>query len=102
VSGSDAVLLLVLKDKMHYLVRCGGVMKVSVQVAKSKLTELIDAALAGEEVVIDKDSSTSVKIVPLPKKKPFKFGLLKGKVHNVPDFFEPMSEEDLALWEGGP
>lgn len=76
-------------------------MKVSVQVAESKLTELIDAALAGEEVVIDKDSASSVRIVPVTKKKPFKFGLLEGKVHSVPDFFEPMSEEDLALWEGG-
>jgi antitoxin (DNA-binding transcriptional repressor) of toxin-antitoxin stability system len=76
-------------------------MKVSVQVAESKLSELIDAALAGEEVVIDKDSATAVKIVPIPKKRPFKFGLLEGKVGTVPDFFEPMSEEDLAAWEGG-
>lgn len=75
-------------------------MKVSVQVAESKLAELIDAALAGEEVVIDKDGLTSVKIVPL-QRKPFKFGLLEGKVGTVPDFFEPMSEEDLSAWEGG-
>jgi antitoxin (DNA-binding transcriptional repressor) of toxin-antitoxin stability system len=75
-------------------------MKVSVQVAESKLSELIDAALAGEEVVIDKDSLTSVKIVPIQKRKPFKFGLLEGKVGTVPDFFEPLSEEDLEAWEG--
>lgn len=75
-------------------------MKVSVKVAEAKLSELIDAAISGEEVVIDKDSLTSVKIVPIQKLKPFKFGLLQGKVDTVPDFFEPMSEEDLAAWEG--
>jgi antitoxin (DNA-binding transcriptional repressor) of toxin-antitoxin stability system len=76
-------------------------MKVSVQIAGAKLSELIDIALSGEEVVIDKDSLTAVKIVPIQKPKPFKFGLLEGKVDKVPDFFEPMSEEDLAAWEGG-
>lgn len=75
-------------------------MKVSVKVAETKLSELIDAAVSGEDVVIDKDSLTSVKIVPIQKQKPFKFGLLKGKVDTVPNFLEPMSEEDLAAWEG--
>ncbi len=75
-------------------------MKVSVKAAEANLTELIDAALAGEEVVIDKDSSTAVKIVPVRQSMPFKFGLLAGKVGEVPDFLEPMSEEELAAWEG--
>lgn len=75
-------------------------MKVSVRVAETKLSELIDAAVSGEDVVIDKDSETSVKIIPIEKKVAFKFGLLKGKVDAVPDFFEPMSEQDLAAWEG--
>ncbi|WEK04243.1 MAG: type II toxin-antitoxin system prevent-host-death family antitoxin [Candidatus Devosia phytovorans] len=76
-------------------------MKVSLRIAESKLSELIDAALAGEEVVIDKDNLTAVKIVPISAKQKFKLGLLEGKVGTVPDFFEPMSEKDLALWEGG-
>lgn len=75
-------------------------MKVSLRIAEAKLSELIDAAISGEEVVIDKDSLTSVRIVPIQKLKPFRFGLLKGKVDTVPDFLEPMSEEDLAAWEG--
>ena len=75
-------------------------MKVSVKAAETNLSELIDAALAGEEVVIDKDSQTSVKIVPVQKAVQFKLGLLEGKLGDVPDFLEPMSEEDLAAWEG--
>jgi len=53
-------------------------------------------------VVIDKDGLAAVKIVPIQKSKPFKFGLLEGKVGTVPDFFEPMGEDDLTAWEGGP
>lgn len=75
-------------------------MKVSVKAAEANLTELIDAALAGKEVVIDTGGAKSVQIVPVETRKPFKFGLLEGKVGDLPDFFEPMSEEDLAAWEG--
>ncbi|MBN9334840.1 type II toxin-antitoxin system prevent-host-death family antitoxin [Devosia sp.] len=75
-------------------------MKVSLHIAETKLSELIEAAIAGQEVVIDKDDLTSVKIVPLQKLKPFKFGLLKGKVSTVPDFLERMGDEDLDAWEG--
>ena len=75
-------------------------MKVSVKAAEANLSELIDAALAGEEVVIGKDNFTAVKIVPVRSAVPFKFGLLAGKVSSVPDFLEPMSEEELAAWEG--
>ena len=76
-------------------------MKVSLHIAESTLPELIDAALAGEDVVIDSGNHTAVRIVPVPKSKPFAFGLLEGKVATLPDFFEPMSEDDLAAWEGG-
>ena len=41
-----------------------------------------------------------VRLVPIPQSG-FRFGLLEEKVGTVPDFFEPMSEEDLKLWEGG-
>jgi antitoxin (DNA-binding transcriptional repressor) of toxin-antitoxin stability system len=76
-------------------------MKVSVQTAQDTLPDLIDAAVAGEDVVIDKADGTSVKIVPVVQsaKQKFKFGLLKH-LGPGPDFFEPMSEEDLAAWEG--
>lgn len=74
-------------------------MKVSVQAAESKLSELIDAALAGEEVVIATDGKPAVKIVPVNKS--LVVGLLRGQIATAPDFFEPMTEDELALWEGG-
>ena len=74
--------------------------QVTVHAAKTNLSKLIDAALAGEEVVIAKGKRPVVKIVPVPQNG-FTIGLLKGELTGAgPDFFEPMSEDDLALWEG--
>lgn len=76
-------------------------MQVSVHAAKTNLSKLIEAALSGEEVVIARVKIPVVKLVPIPKRK-FTIGLLEGQVAGPrPNFFEPMSEEDLALWEGG-
>jgi prevent-host-death family protein len=74
-------------------------MQFNVHTAKSQLSRLIDAALAGEEVIIAKGSKPVVRLVPIPQ-SPFRFGLLEGQLGEGPDFFEPMSEDDLRLWEG--
>lgn len=74
-------------------------MKVSVKVAESRLSELIDAALAGEDVVINDDGKPLVKIVPVAHRR-FRIGVLQGQLGSGPDFFEPMSEDELAEWEG--
>ena len=76
-------------------------MKVTIHAAKTHLSKLIEAALAGEEVVIAKGDKPVVKIVPV-EKPGFKFDLLAGRLTGpIPDFLEPMSEDELALWEGG-
>ena len=75
-------------------------MKVSVQVAESNLSDLIDAALAGEDVVIDKYGKPVVRMVPI-ERRPFQIGMLQGQLGDGPDFFEPMSDDELAQWEGG-
>ena len=75
-------------------------MQYSVHAAKTQLSKLIDAALAGEEVVIAKGSKPVVRLVPVPQGG-FRLGLLEGMVDPPPDFLEPMSEEELRMWEGG-
>lgn len=76
-------------------------MLVNVHAAKTNLSKLIEAALAGEEVVIAKGNKPVVKLVALPQ-GPFKIGLLKDQLGGTcPDFFEPMDESELELWEGG-
>lgn len=75
---------------------------VTVHHAKTHLSALIAAAERGEEVVIARGSTPVVKLVSIdaPLKPERKFGRLKGLVHLDDSFFEPMSEEDLLLWEG--
>jgi prevent-host-death family protein len=76
-------------------------MQFTVHAAKTNLSKLIEAALAGEDVVIAKGNRPMVKIVPVAIRSGFTIGLLKGELAGTgPDFFEPMSEADLALWEG--
>jgi prevent-host-death family protein len=74
-------------------------MRFTVHAAKSQLSRLIDAALAGEEVVIAKGSKPVVRLVPI-RTSGFRLGLLEGRVGTPPDFLEPLSEEELAAWEG--
>jgi prevent-host-death family protein len=77
-------------------------MIVKMHQAKSQLSKLIAAALAGEEVVIARGSVPVVKLTPIaPVSNKPQFGRYKG-MFEVPDsFFAPLSEEELALWEGG-
>ncbi|WP_219928956.1 type II toxin-antitoxin system Phd/YefM family antitoxin [Palleronia abyssalis] len=68
--------------------------------AKAKLSELIAAAERGEEVVLARGGHPVVRIVAaFPTKPKFRFGVAAGEVDRVPDFFEPMAEDELALWE---
>jgi prevent-host-death family protein len=78
-------------------------MIVKMHQAKSQLSRLIAAALAGEEVVIARGSEPLVRLTPVkPVARKRQFGAYKG-MFEVPDsFFEPLSEEELALWEDGP
>jgi len=67
--------------------------------AKTNLSKLIEAALAGDEVVIAKGSKPVVRLVPIPDEG-FKLGMLKEKLGTTPDFVAPMSDDDLDAWEG--
>ena len=74
-------------------------MQVTIHMAKTQLSRLIEAALAGEEVIIARGKTPVVQLVAIPRTR-FKIGILKGQLKGEgPDFFEPMSEEELALWE---
>ena len=77
-------------------------MEYKVEVAQKQLPELVDAALAGEDVVLAKRATPAVRLVAIPprRKGKFKFGILKGLEGTAPDFFEPMPPEELAAWEG--
>lgn len=75
-------------------------MQFNIHKAKSQLSKLIDAALNGEEVIIARGNTPVVRLEPI-RQGQFKMGILAERVKDCPNFFEPMSEEDLRLWDGG-
>ncbi len=73
---------------------------VTIHQAKTNLSKLIERASQGEEIIIARGSKPVAKLVPLGavkgKRQP---GSLKGKLEIGPEFFEPMTDAELAEWE---
>lgn len=74
---------------------------INIHEAKTHLSRLLEQVAGGEEILIAKAGRPIARLVPLeasPKK--CRLGLLKGKL-NVPDDFDaPLTDDDLALFEG--
>lgn len=72
---------------------------VNIYEAKTRLSQLVDKAASGEDVVVCRNGKPLVRITRLevPKRR-IKFGVLKGKVKVRPDFDAPLPEEVLALF----
>jgi antitoxin (DNA-binding transcriptional repressor) of toxin-antitoxin stability system len=79
--------------------------KVSVADAKAKLSEYLEQALAGERVVICRHNTPIVELraVEVARSESRPIGPLAGRpTFDVgPGFFEPLSDDELELWEGG-
>lgn len=73
-------------------------MQVNVHEAKSQLSKLIEAALRGEEVIIARDNKPVVRLVAVTRSA-FKIGMPGFIGMPVPDFLEPLTEEELREWE---
>ena len=75
---------------------------VNIYDAKTRLSQLVDKAAAGEDVVVSRNGKPLGRITRLeePKRK-IKFGILKGKVKVAPDFDAPLPEEILSTFERG-
>ncbi|APX14310.1 type II toxin-antitoxin system Phd/YefM family antitoxin [Tateyamaria omphalii] len=74
-------------------------MQFNVHTAKSQLSKLIEAALAGEEVIIAKGNRPVVRLVPMAQSG-FQLGVLQN-VGSGPDFLEPLDDSALEAWESG-
>jgi prevent-host-death family protein len=71
--------------------------------AKTRLSELVEAATRGEDVVICKAGKPVVRLVPVAKKPAKrKFGLWKGKIWMAPDWDSPAVNDQIRrLFEEG-
>jgi prevent-host-death family protein len=74
---------------------------VSVHEAKTHLSRLLREISQGGEVEITNRNRVVARLVPSepPKKKPL-LGALKGKIKLDDGFFDPLPEDELALWNG--
>jgi prevent-host-death family protein len=73
---------------------------VTIHTAKTNLSKLLARVEAGEEIVIARGKTPIARLTPVhapPAAR--RFGALKGSVSVGPEFFEPMSEAELAEWE---
>jgi prevent-host-death family protein len=73
---------------------------VTVHAAKTNLSKLLARVEAGEEIVIARGRTPIARLTPInapPAKR--QFGAFKGVLTVGPEFFEPMTDAELAEWE---
>jgi prevent-host-death family protein len=70
--------------------------------AKAKLSELLDRALSGEDIVIARAGEPLARLTPLARRRPREPGAWKGWGADIPTevFLAPMDPEDLDAAEG--
>lgn len=74
---------------------------VNIYDAKTRLSQLVDKAASGEDVVVSRNGKPLVRITRLDvPKRQIKFGVLKGKLDVPPDFDAPLPDEVVAGFEG--
>jgi prevent-host-death family protein len=68
--------------------------------AKTKLSQLVERAAAGEEIIIAKAGRPLARLVPLAKRTtPRPLGLLAGQVWIGDDFDDPLPDEIMKHFE---
>lgn len=75
---------------------------INIYEAKTRLSQLVDKAAAGEDVVVSRNGKPLVRITQLEGagKRRIKFGVLKGRVKISADFDAPLPDSVLAGFEG--
>ena len=69
--------------------------------AKTRLSQLVERAAAGEEIVIAKAGRPLARLGPLVKRMaPREFGFMAGRVHMAADFDEALPDEVTQAFAG--
>ena len=74
---------------------------VNIHAAKTQLSRLVDAAAAGEEIIIAKSGKPVARLGPLvrPQRKR-RLGILAGKLRVPEDFDAALPDEVIEAFEG--
>ena len=76
--------------------------KVNIHDAKTRLSQLVERAEAGEEIVIARAGRPVARLAPLVARKgPRKLGLLDGRFRIPDDFNAPLPADMLKAFLGG-
>ena len=71
--------------------------------AKTNLSKLVEKAERGEEVIIARAGKPVARLTQLEsKKRPIRYGLMKGEIWVADDFDAPLPDQVLAEFEDGP
>jgi antitoxin (DNA-binding transcriptional repressor) of toxin-antitoxin stability system len=74
---------------------------VNIYEAKTRLSQLVDRAVSGEDVVVSRNGKPLVRITRLLEPRPvIRFGLLKRRVRVAGDFDAPLPDDLIAGFEG--
>jgi len=71
--------------------------QMNVSEAKARLSELVSAAEQGDDVVIARAGKPVVRLVPVEAPASRQLGFLQVEVPD--EFFDTLSESELAEWE---
>ena len=75
--------------------------QVNLYEAKTHLSELVEQAARGEEIVIAKAGKPMVRLVAVGAEKPKRqFGFMKGQIWMAGDVDAPLPDDLLDLFEG--
>jgi prevent-host-death family protein len=75
---------------------------INIHAAKTQLSRLVDAAAAGEEIVIARAGKPVARLVPFttpPKSERRRLGILGGQLKVPADFDAALSDEELDRFE---
>ena len=75
--------------------------KIQLHEAKARLSELVDRAQSGEEVIISRHGRAVAKLVGYaPERGARRLGLLRGKIKFRKGWDDPLPDDILAAFEG--
>lgn len=69
---------------------------VNVHAAKTQLSQLLERAHAGEEIIIAKAGKPYARLVPLEPAPKRRLGFVDAPISEA--FFEPLPDDELAAW----
>lgn len=77
--------------------------KVNIHEAKTQLSQLVDRALAGEEVIVARHGRALVRLVPIESQatlRPIELHRQPLSEASIRESLRPLSEAELADWYG--